>query len=110
MKSDLSAQVAFFLKGETMNDQNWKEDYKKWKSDLRPDQVKLLEEGAQSNSQTLILSDMWLDWKNLAAKRKLNKIAEDSGIEDPWDENVSPCSLKKAQIDEQLLKLVAPIH
>ena len=57
-----------------MNDKNWKEEYKRWKSELlQPYQIKLLEEGPKSNNQTLILSDMWLEWKELATKRKLNE-------------------------------------
>ena len=70
-----------------MNDQNWKEEYKKWKPTLKPVQVKLLDEGPESNSQTLMLCDMWCEWKDLAARRKDTKIAANFGIQDPWDES-----------------------
>ena len=71
-----------------MNDENWKEEYKKWKSDLKPFQIKLLEDGAHSQSQALMLNDMWCEWKSLAVKRKLADIASKSSvINDPWYEN-----------------------
>ncbi len=92
-----------------MNDENWKEDYKKLKPDLKPYQIKLLDDGAQSNSQTLLLSDMWLEWKDLSAKRKLTEIANDFDVEDPLDENVLACKVKRTEIGEELLKLVPPV-
>ena len=70
-----------------MNDQNWKEEFKQWQPNLRPIQIKLLEEGAQSQSQACILNDMWCAWKELAVKRKIDEITRDSLIaEDPWEE------------------------
>ena len=69
-----------------MNDENWKEEFKEWKPSLKPFQIKLLEEGAQSNSQTLMLCDMWCEWKDLAVQRKLNEVTGSFRIEDPWDE------------------------
>ena len=70
-----------------MNDENWKEELKQWKPSLKPYQIKLLEVGAQSNSQTLMLADMWCEWKDLAIKRKLNEISRQPlEIEDPWHE------------------------
>ena len=72
-----------------MNDKNWKDEYRQWKSGLKPFQVKLLEEGAQSQSQALILNDMWCEWKKLAIKRKINDIARDAFVmEDPWSDPV----------------------
>ena len=71
-----------------MNDENWKEEFKEWKLDLKPFQKKLLEEGAHSQSQALMLSDMWCEWKNLAVKRKVAEIASKTVvINDPWNEN-----------------------
>ncbi len=68
-----------------MNDENWKEEYKEWNPDLKPYQIKLLEEGAQSQSQTLMLADMWCEWKKLAFKQNLKQITTESiEIEDPW--------------------------
>ena len=47
-----------------MNDSNWKEDYKKWKI-LKPSQIQLLDEGAESLSQTWLLNAMWCEWKEI---------------------------------------------
>ena len=69
-----------------MNDQNWKEEFKRWKPNLKPFQVQLLEDGARSQSQTLMLCEMWCEWKDLAIKRGLNKKTMDEAIEDPWAE------------------------
>ena len=70
-----------------MNDENWKEEFKRWKLDLKPFQIKLLDEGAHSQSQTLMLNDMWCEWKKLATTKKLNKNAGKSLlIADPWEE------------------------
>tara|TARA_B100001250_G_scaffold405800_1_gene423839 strand:- start:125 stop:364 length:240 start_codon:yes stop_codon:yes gene_type:complete len=69
-----------------MNDENWKEEFKQWKTSLKPFQIKLLEEGAQTQSQTLMLCDMWCEWKNLAIKREINKISNGLEIKDPWEE------------------------
>ena len=91
-----------------MNDAPWKEEYKKLKPDLKSYQIKLLEEGAESNSQTLMLSDMWCEWKDLVLKKKLNDIVDDYEIEDPTDEKETEPFFKHS-IDEQLLKFVPPI-
>ncbi|KGG10293.1 putative protein family PM-7 [Prochlorococcus marinus str. SS51] len=56
-----------------------------------------------------MLSDMWLEWKALSTKRKLNEIAADFRVQDPWGDNVSPCKVKPIEIDEQFLKFVAPM-
>ena len=69
-----------------MNDENWKEEFKQWKPSLKPFQIKLLEEGPQSNSQALMLCDMWCEWKELAIKKKLNQISNNLTIKDPWYE------------------------
>ena len=88
-----------------MGDENWKEEFRQWKPELKPYQIKLLEEGPTSNSQTLLLSDMWLEWKDLAAKRKIKEIAGSIDIEDPWDDSLESCNRKGTKLDEQLLKL-----
>ncbi len=70
-----------------MNDENWKEEFKQWKPDLKAFQIKLLEEGAQSQNQACILNDMWCEWKDIAVKRKIKEISgKASVIEDPWQE------------------------
>ncbi|KGG12774.1 MULTISPECIES: hypothetical protein [Prochlorococcus] len=94
-----------------MNDENWKEEFKEWNPNLKPYQIKLLDEGAKSNSQTLMLSDMWLKWKGLAVQRKLNEIDNNQIGLDPWDDRSSeipqPCKgLTPLEIDEELLKKV----
>ena len=93
-----------------MNDENWKEELKEWNPNLKPYQVKLLDEGARSNSQTLILSDMWLEWKDLLVKRELKEIACDSIIVDKEEENIRYCKLKPDFIDDQFLKFVQPLN
>ena len=71
-----------------MNDENWKEEFKEWKPELKPFQKKLLEDGAQSQSQALLLNDMWCEWKEIAVKRKVKEIASKKlSIKDPWKDN-----------------------
>jgi len=73
-----------------MNDANWKAEYKQWKQGLKSFQIKLLENGAQSQNQQWLINDMWCEWKALAVKRKLNQIAGATFlIEDPWEEKES---------------------
>ena len=93
-----------------MNDENWKEELKEWNPNLKPYQIKLLDEGARSNSQTLILSDMWLEWKDLLVKRELKEIELDSMIADKEEANIQPCKPKPNCIDEQFLKFVQPLN
>ena len=93
-----------------MNDENWKEELKEWNPNLKPYQIKLLDEGAESNSQILILSDMWLEWKDLLYKRKLNESTGDSMMADSVEENFQPCKLKQNSIDDQFLKFVQPLN
>ena len=70
-----------------MNDENWKEEFMQWRPDLKPFQIKLLAEGAQSQNQAFILNDMWCEWKTIAVKRKLQSISGDAlPIKDPWEE------------------------
>ena len=99
-----------FQRDLVMNDENWKEELKEWNPNLKPYQIKLLDEGARSNSQTLILSDMWLEWKELLVKRELKEITWDSMIADKEEENIQPCKLKPNYIDDQFLKFVQPLN
>ncbi|ABX08556.1 hypothetical protein [Prochlorococcus marinus] len=70
-----------------MNDENWKEEFKQLKTNLKPLQIRLLEEGAKSQSQALMLNDMWCEWKDLASKKKLNEPSKDPlAAKDPWDD------------------------
>ncbi len=73
-----------------MNDKNWKEEFKQWKPGLKPFQIKLLEEGAQSQSQQCLLNYMWCEWKKIAVKQKIKEIAGPHlMIDDPWKEKES---------------------
>ena len=45
-------------------DESWTEQYKKWK-DLKPYQLKLLDEGPKSQSQAWLYNSMWCDWKDI---------------------------------------------
>ncbi len=71
-----------------MDDSNWKEEYKKWKV-LKPSQLQLLDEGAQSLSQTWLLSAMWSDWREIKKVRdaELPSIysSESTSLKDPWE-------------------------
>ena len=68
-----------------MNDENWKEEFKQRKPGLKAFQIKLLEEGAESQNQAWLLNDMWCEWKDIAVKRKIKAIASKSlMLEDPW--------------------------
>ena len=65
-----------------MKDEPWIEQYKKWK-DLKPFQLKLLDEGAQSQSQAWLRNAMWCDWKNIRKVKDthLPQLRSD----DPWE-------------------------
>ncbi|WP_320676048.1 hypothetical protein [Prochlorococcus sp. MIT 1300] len=71
-----------------MNDENWKEEYKKLKS-LRPYQIKLLEEGATSLSQAWLLNSMWCEWKEIKAMTETNlpsiEVFSVGTPMDPWE-------------------------
>ena len=41
-----------------MSDETWKIQYKKWK-DLKPYQIKLIDDGPKSQSQAWLLNSMW---------------------------------------------------
>ena len=47
-----------------MPDDDWKTEYKEWK-DLKSFQIRLLEEGAQSQSQAWLINAMWCEWKEM---------------------------------------------
>jgi len=72
-----------------MNDEDWKEQYKQWKEGLKPFQIKLLDEGSQSQSQQWLINAMWCDWKDLKESRQ-NEFTQNQYQEtlcnDPWKE------------------------
>ncbi len=70
-----------------MNDENWQEEYKKWKSGLKPFQIHLLDEGAQSLSQAWLLNTMWCDWKEIKKSKETELPAiKSSWANDPWED------------------------
>ena len=62
-----------------MDDQNWVDEYKEWVQ-LRPHQIKLLDQGAQSQSQAWLINTMWSKWKEI----KETKNSQSKLFEDPW--------------------------
>ena len=77
-----------------MSDENWKDEYKSWKS-LRPFQLRLLDSGPISLSQTWLINAMWCDWKEIkklkdieAPKIEISRQSSDkelSSQQDPWE-------------------------
>ncbi len=72
-----------------MDDSNWKEQYKVWKQ-LKPFQLKLLDEGAQSLSQAWLISAMWCEWKDIKKLKDMDLPAisaiKSELNDDPWYE------------------------
>ncbi len=69
-----------------MDDENWKEQYKEWKA-LKPFQVQLLDEGANTQSQAWLLNSMWSDWMQMKKMKQMDLPDLDmSSNIDPWDE------------------------
>ena len=68
-----------------MNDETWKKQYKEWK-DLKPYQIKLIDEGPKSQSQAWLLNSMWCEWMDLRETNisKISQINNSSWI-DPWE-------------------------
>ena len=68
-----------------MNDENWKIQYKQWK-DLKPYQIKLIDDGPKSQSQAWLLNSMWCEWMDLK-KTNESQFSEINNISwiDPWD-------------------------
>ncbi len=71
-----------------MNDQNWKNEYKRMKV-LEPFQIKLLDEGANTLSQAWLLNQMWSDWyENKANSGDKDSLVSRNTLDwtnDPWD-------------------------
>ncbi|WP_320674614.1 hypothetical protein [Prochlorococcus sp. MIT 1341] len=71
-----------------MDDKNWKEEYKAWKT-LSTSQILLLEHGAKSLSQSWLLNEMWCEWKGIKKLKEtelpsLNTPCRDLN-KDPWE-------------------------
>ena len=68
-----------------MNDETWKIQYKKWK-DLKPYQIKLIDDGPKSQSQAWLLNSMWCEWIDLNRINGSEISTNDtSAWTDPWD-------------------------
>ncbi len=70
-----------------MQEEDWKTEYKKMKP-LKPTQIKLLDEGAQTQSQAWLVNSMWSDWKELKGLKdtelpQLQSRFKES-CKDPW--------------------------
>ena len=50
-----------------MSEETWKNQYKEWK-DLKPYQIKLIDDGPKSQSQAWLLNSMWCEWMDLKSK------------------------------------------
>ena len=66
-----------------MNDECWKEQYKGWKT-LQPYQIKLLDDGAKSQSQAWLVNSMWCDWKDIKKIKDTELPTLKSFEDDPW--------------------------
>ena len=69
-----------------MNDETWKNQYKQWK-ELKPYQIKLIDEGPKSQSQAWLLNSMWCDWICLKRQRVSGDPKKGTSFgNDPWEE------------------------
>ena len=70
---------------ELMSEESWKTEYKQWKN-LKAYQIKLIDDGPQSQSQAWLLNSMWCDWMDLK-KINLSEIPKKDNTLwcDPWD-------------------------
>jgi len=66
-----------------MNDESWKDQYKEWKT-LKPYQVKLLDDGAKSQSQAWLINSMWCDWQDIKKIKDTELPSLKSSSDDPW--------------------------
>ena len=68
-----------------MSDENWKNQYKKWKI-LKPYQIKLIDDGPKSQSQAWLLNSMWCEWIDLKRINGVEISEKDiSSCNDPWE-------------------------
>tara|TARA_Y100001968_G_C19376267_1_gene727824 strand:+ start:818 stop:1030 length:213 start_codon:yes stop_codon:yes gene_type:complete len=68
------------------NSADWKEQYKQWKL-LKPFQLKILEDGPKTLSQTWLVNQMWCEWRDIK-KIKEAKLPSLQSLnsEDPWED------------------------
>tara|TARA_Y100001968_G_scaffold177265_1_gene162398 strand:- start:6941 stop:7165 length:225 start_codon:yes stop_codon:yes gene_type:complete len=73
-----------------MKEETWKNEYKQWKN-LKPYQIKLINDGPNSQSQAWLLNSMWCEWMDLKKMNesevyKSNNSSSSSFTSiDPWD-------------------------
>ncbi len=67
-----------------MSDETWKKQYKQWK-DLKPYQIKLIDDGPKSQSQAWLLNSMWCEWMDLKKMNVSDLSKKDKfSSSDPW--------------------------
>ena len=68
-----------------MTDETWKDQYKQWKN-LKPYEIKLIDDGPKSQSQAWLLNSMWCEWMNLKKNNVTDGSIKDSSFgNDPWE-------------------------
>ena len=69
-----------------MIDESWKNQFKKWKN-LKPYQIKLIDDGPVSQSQAWLLNSMWCEWRDMK-KIKDTELPEMNTFSstDPWEQ------------------------
>ena len=68
-----------------MTGETWKNQYKEWK-DLKPYQIRLIDEGPKSQSQAWLLNSMWCEWMDLKKRNVSETSAKEISLwTDPWE-------------------------
>ena len=68
-----------------MTDETWKDQYKQWKN-LKPYEIKLIDDGPKSQSQAWLLNSMWCEWMDWKEHNKLEFSEKDNYLSnDPWE-------------------------
>ena len=65
---------------------SWKEEYKKWNPSLKQFQIKLLDDGPETLSQSWLLNQMWCEWQDMRSNKESKLTSTNhSSLKDPWD-------------------------
>ena len=68
-----------------MSNEIWKNQYKQWKN-LKPYEIKLIDDGPKSQSQAWLLNSMWCEWIELKRINSFDITNKDNlSSNDPWD-------------------------
>ena len=68
-----------------MTEETWKIQYKNWKN-LKPYQIRLIDDGPKSQSQAWLLNTMWCEWMDLKSRNGYEISEKDnSSLTDPWE-------------------------